>query len=139
MIQACAIKGVICLFQLDLKSRKSIYEQVVDNLREQIIKGLLKPEEKLPSVRDLSRILTINPNTIQKAYRQLESLGYVYTVSGVGTFAVDAAHIPKDARKIDEARQHLRAGVMELLYLGVSAEETRGILMEILEERGDGI
>ena len=67
------------MFQLDLKSRKSIYEQVVDNLKEMIISGVLKSGEKLPSVRELSRMLTVNPNTVQKAYRELERQGYVYT------------------------------------------------------------
>ena len=125
------------MFQLDLKSRKSIYEQVVDNLRELIVKGIIKPEEKLPSVRDLSRTLTTNPNTVQKAYRQLENLGYVYTVSGVGTFASDLADVRRDDRKIDEIRQRVRTDVAELLLLGVSDAEARGILLEILEERGD--
>ena len=55
------------MFQLDLKSRKSIYEQVVDNVKELIMAGVLSKEEKLPSVRELSKILTVNPNTIQKA------------------------------------------------------------------------
>ena len=66
------------MFQLDLKSRKSIYEQVVDNVKELIITGVLKAESKLPSVRELSRTLTVNPNTIQKAYRELEHQGFIY-------------------------------------------------------------
>ena len=86
------------MFQLDLKSRKSIYEQVVDNLKELIITGVISPEDKLPSVRDLSNSLTVNPNTIQKAYRSLESQGYIYTVTGLGTFA-----LKPDNSKIDEA------------------------------------
>jgi len=74
------------MFQLDLKSRKTIYEQIVDNLKELMIAEVLKPEDKLPSVRELSKTLTVNPNTIQKAYRELEYQGYVYTVTGLGTF-----------------------------------------------------
>ena len=65
-------KGGLILFQVDMKSRKSIYEQVVDNVKELIVTGLLPAESKLPSVRELSRTLTVNPNTIQKAYRELE-------------------------------------------------------------------
>ena len=52
------------MFQLDLKSRKSIYEQVVDNMKELIISGVLKPEDKLPSVRELSKTLTVNPGSL---------------------------------------------------------------------------
>jgi len=125
------------MFQLDLKSRKSIYEQVVDNLKGLIIMGLLKPEEKLPSVRDLSRTLTVNPNTIQKAYRQLENQGYVYTVTGLGTFVSDLKDIKKDVQKIEEIKHRIRADIMELLYLGVSYEDTTTLIKEILDERGD--
>ena len=86
------------MFQPDLRSRKSIYAQIVDKLREEILSGVLKPDEKLPSVRDLSRMLTVNPNTIQKAYRELERQHYIYTASGLGTFVEK-----KEARKPDEA------------------------------------
>ena len=61
------------MIQLDLKSRKSIYEQVIDGFKELITRGVLHAGDKLPSVRELSRTLTVNPNTIQKAYRQLEA------------------------------------------------------------------
>ena len=58
------------MFQIDLKSRKSIYEQVIDNVKELIVTGVLPAESKLPSVRELSKTLTVNPNTVQKAYRE---------------------------------------------------------------------
>ena len=70
------------MFQLDLKSRKSIYEQVIDNLKELIMTRVLSTDEKLPSVRELSKEITVNPNTVQKAYRELERQGYVYKRSG---------------------------------------------------------
>ena len=66
------------MLQLDLKSRKSIYEQVMDQLKEQIMTGQMATGEKLPSVRELSKSITVNPNTVQKAYRELERQGYVY-------------------------------------------------------------
>ena len=74
------------MFQIDLKNRKPIYEQVVDNFKKLIIKGILKDDDKVPSIRDMSKMLTVNPNTIQKAYRELERQGYFYTVHGQGTF-----------------------------------------------------
>jgi len=125
------------MFQLDLKSRKSIYEQVVDNLRGLIVSGALAPDEKLPSVRDLSKTLTVNPNTIQKAYRQLESLKYIYTVSGLGTFVSDLKEVEPDSRQISEIKGRLRADVMELFYLGLPQEEIGFILKQLLEERGE--
>ena len=59
------------MFQIDLKSHKSIQEQISDNFKELMVAGILKADEKLPSVRELSKMLTVNPNTVQKAYTKL--------------------------------------------------------------------
>ena len=124
------------MFQLDLKSRKSIYEQVVDNMKGLIVSGAIVPGEKLPSVRDLSRMLTVNPNTVQKAYRQLETLKYIYTVSGLGTFVSDLEGAAPDAYKIDEIKGRIRADIMEFIYLGLTQDEIFAILKQLLDERG---
>jgi GntR family transcriptional regulator len=87
------------VFQIDLKSRKSIYEQVVDNIKDLIITGVIKAEDKIPSVRELSKILTVNPNTVQKAYRELEYQGFLYTVSGLGTFVASKGDIQMNEKK----------------------------------------
>lgn len=123
------------MFQLDLKSRKSIYEQVVDNLKEMIISGVLKSGEKLPSVRELSRMLTVNPNTVQKAYRELERQGYVYTSSGLGTFAAEQANANADPKKVAEVMERIRNEIAELFYLGVNASEIRRLFEEALKEK----
>jgi len=125
------------VFQLDLKSRKSIYEQVVDNLRGLIVSGALKSGEKLPSVRDLSRMLTVNPNTIQKAYRQLEILKYIYTVSGLGTFVSGLEDVAPDPQKVGDIKSRIRADIMELFYLGLPREEIENILTQLLGERSE--
>ena len=125
------------MFHLDLKSRKSIYEQVVDNLKGLIISGALAPDEKLPSVRDLSKTLTVNPNTIQKAYRQLETLKYIYTVSGLGTFVSGLEGVRPEPGQISEIKGRIRADIMELIYLGLPLEEIGFILKQLLEERGE--
>ena len=124
------------MFQLDLKSRKSIYEQITDNIKELILAGALKPEEKLPSVRDLSKTLTVNPNTIQKAYRELERQNYAYSVSGVGTF-VSKPKIEKIDKKIlDEVKKRLASDIKELSFIGLSKDEIRKIICSLLEEGG---
>ena len=92
------------MLQLDLKSRKSIYEQVMDQLKEQIMTGQMATGEKLPSVRELSKSITVNPNTVQKAYRELERQGYVYTTSGVGTFVADRSEIHADLPALQKAQ-----------------------------------
>ena len=125
------------MLQLDLKSRKSIYEQVVDKMKGLIVSGTLTPGEKLPSVRDLSRMLTINPNTVQKAYRQLETLKYIYTVSGLGTFVSDLENLEPDSNKIGEIKDRISADMMELIYLGMKKEEIKETLTQLLDERGN--
>ena len=97
------------MLQLDLKSRKSIYEQVMDQLKEQIMTGQMATGEKLPSVRELSKSITVNPNTVQKAYRELERQGYVYTTSGVGTFVADRSEIHADLPALQKAQENLDA------------------------------
>ncbi|MDD4122426.1 MAG: GntR family transcriptional regulator [Eubacteriales bacterium] len=96
------------MFQLDLKSRKSIYEQIVDNVKELIMTGVLSAEEKLPSVRELSKTLTVNPNTIQKAYRELEYQGYLYSVTGLGTFVALREEFTFDDKKVADIKKTLR-------------------------------
>ena len=123
------------MFQLDLKSRKSIYEQVIDNLKELIMTETLAAGEKLPSVRELSKQIIVNPNTVQKAYRELERQGYIYTTSGVGTFVADTSQIQADPRDLAAARNALDEAFRQLLYLGLSHEEAKSIAMTIIEER----
>lgn len=126
------------MFQLDLTSRKSIYEQVVDNLKELIISGILQSGEKLPSVRELSRSLTVNPNTVQKAYRELERQGYVYTSPGLGTFAADRTGTSADPLKVAEVVERLRSEIAELFYLGVPSDEIRQTIETLLKDKEDG-
>lgn len=74
---------------LDYKDRRPIYEQIVDKISELILNGVLKPDEKMPSVRNLAMELSINPNTIQRAYGELERRGFLYSVKGKGNFVSD--------------------------------------------------
>ena len=73
------------LITVDLRDRKQLYEQLIDNIRNLILMGELQPDEKLPSVRSLARELGINPNTIQKAYAELERQGVILTLPGRGS------------------------------------------------------
>ena len=102
------------LITVDLRDRKQLYEQLIDNVKNLILMGELSPDEKLPSVRSLARELGINPNTIQKAYAELERRGITYSVPGRGSFVspeldvVTAEHrerMLRDARTLfEEAR-----------------------------------
>ena len=111
------------MFQLDRKSSRSIYEQVIDKFKELIMTDVLPEDTRLPSVRELSRQLTINPNTVQKAYRELEREGYVFTVSGRGTFVAPRSGIQPDPAQIQQAQELIRSGYRQLLYLGRTADQ----------------
>ena len=107
------------MYKLDHTSGKPIYEQIRDNLKKLIIDGVLKPDEKILSVRELAVEMTINPNTIQKAYKDLENEGYIYSVRAKGFFVA-----PKDNVKNTETLfKALRETVSELYYLGAEERE----------------
>ena len=122
------------MFQLDLKSRESIYEQIINQMKELIISSVLKEGEKLPSVRELSKILTVNPNTVQKAYRELERQGYVYTVAGLGCFVASSADVKRDETAVSQLTETLRSTLRQLTYLGFTKEEIDSLLENILRE-----
>ena len=109
------------MFQIDLKSRKAIYAQIIDNFKRLIITGVLKPDEKVPSIREMSQQLTVNPNTVQKAYRELESQGYFYTVLGQGSFIV-AQSITQQRPIVLTLYEELRNHVQTLIYYNESKE-----------------
>ena len=125
------------MFQIDLKSRKSIYQQVVDNLKELIIKGVLHADDKLPSVRDLSKTLLINPNTVSKAYKELEREGYIYTTNGLGTFVAEPPKAQADDKRLDEIKTQLSFYIDELFYAGLDEKSTTELVQEIIKKRGD--
>jgi GntR family transcriptional regulator len=78
------------VISLNYRNSRPIYEQIKDGLRKLVISGAIRTNEKLPSVRELAAALAINPNTIQRAYRELENEGFIYTIAGKGSFAASA-------------------------------------------------
>ena len=106
------------MFQIDLKSRKAIYAQIIDNFKRLIITGVLQPEDKVPSVRDLAQAITVNPNTVQKAYRELEKQGYIYTVLGQGSFISPVPQGNNPSPEVEALYAQLKTIVQELLFRG---------------------
>ena len=106
---------------MNYRDARPIYEQVKDNFRQLIISGALPPDEKMPSVRELAASLTINPNTIQRAYRELEAEGYICSVPGRGSFVCqqDAA---LEARRA-ELLSRFDELVGELALVGVGRDK----------------
>lgn len=109
------------MLSINYRDSRPIYEQIADSLREQIAKKLLMPDEKLPSVREMAAEMSINPNTIQRAIRQLEQEGYVYTVAGRGTFVAQMDQKESPRRK--ELLERFDKLVEELLVYQVEEAE----------------
>ncbi|MCX7772324.1 MAG: GntR family transcriptional regulator, partial [Clostridia bacterium] len=128
-------KGGIPIIVVDLRNPKPIYEQIKDNVKQLIISGALKQDEKLPSVRELAQTTSINPNTIRKAYRDLESEGSLYTVTCRGNFVAPS---PKHAspKRVEELYTSLKAIVSELFYLGQAKADIIGLLDEVIPKGG---
>ncbi|WP_018934041.1 GntR family transcriptional regulator [Gracilibacillus lacisalsi] len=126
------------MFELDLRSRKPIYEQLVDRLKQLIINNVLEKDEKLPSVRVLAQQLSINPNTIQKAYRELEAQGYIYSVKGKGSF-VNHIMMTDNSAEIKKVKEQLKKQIAEALFLGITIEELEKLITEVEQSvtRGD--
>ena len=109
------------MIQLNFRDSKPIYEQVEDGIRKLVVNNLIAADEKLPSVRELASKYALNPNTISRAYRELEEQGYIYTLNGKGTF-VAANEKVNDVRK-EELLQQFDELVRELSFLMVPEEQ----------------
>lgn len=125
------------MFNLDVRSRKPIYEQLVDKFKELIINEVLKVDEQLPSVRVLAQQLTINPNTIQKAYRELERQGYIYSMKGKGSFVNSSPEI-LNKEKLQKVKQELMKIIAEAMYLGMTRDDLYSFISEIEKSVGGG-
>ncbi len=108
------------MLHLDYRDTRPIYSQIADGLRSQILTGLLAEGDRLPSVRELAGELTINPNTIQRSYRELENEGFIVTVPGKGCFV---CALPKNSARQQELLEAFDSAAKELLALGLTREE----------------
>ena len=125
------------MISLNYRDSRPIYEQIRDGLRKLIVTGALSADEKLPSVRALAAQLAINPNTIQRAYTELERQGYIYSIKGKGSFVADNSRMKagilqewKDSARRAELLTQVRELLSELRYLGVSQQELLNLVKE---------
>ena len=116
------------MIRIDNDNPKAIYEQIYDEIIRLIFSKSLKPDEKLPSVRELASMIRINPNTIQKAYKNLEEDNYIYSVKGVGNFVKNADEL-RDLH-IRNVKDDLNKVIKSLKELGLRDDR----IVEIVEE-----
>ena len=118
---------------LEFDDKMPIYLQIMDRIKMDIVTEKLKANDKLPSVREMAITLKVNPNTLQRAYQELERLGIVYTQRGMGTFVGEGENM------VDELKQHMAKEVMDsfilrMKRLGFTEDEIiRNISQNIIE------
>lgn len=121
------------MIQLNYRDTRPFYQQIKDNVRQLVVSGALKKDEKLPSVREMAASLAINPNTIQRAYRELESEGYIYTLSGKGTFVAEVDH--SNQFRQQELLPQFDKIVSELLYLSMPVNDLTNRILSLSGRR----
>ena len=121
--------GVITV---NTRDRKPIYEQLTDNIRRLVLQGILRPNEQLPSVRTLAVELAINPNTIQKAYAELERQGIICSMQGRGSFVADNVSELSRAQ-LEQTADTLKASMKAAKDAGMTREEALALLAGVWE------
>lgn len=116
---------------IDHRDRRPIYEQVIERFQQMILCGALQPNTPMPSVRSLAMELSLNPNTIQRAYQELERAGYIYTIKGKGSFVSETAAAASHKRQ--QLRKELQEFVDKALLAGVLAQELQEMLTACVE------
>ena len=122
---------------IDYKDRRPIYEQIIEKFQQMILCGALQSGEPMPSVRSLAMELSLNPNTIQRAYQELERGGYIYTIKGKGSFVSDTILAANSMRK--KLQEELNVYVEKVLAAGFTEEDLHNMLNESIQERRRGL
>lgn len=122
------------MIQIDPRSSQPIYEQIINQVKENIMKGIMLPGDQLPSIRQLSSIVLANPNTVSKAYQELERTGVIETIRGKGTFIRTDYKAKVDEEKMEEIKLALKKLIVEMHYMGLTKEDMNKELEDIYKE-----
>lgn len=122
------------LINIDSRNSIPIYIQIIDGIKENILKGILQPGDKLPSVREMSSMITANPNTVSKAYMELERQGVTETIRGRGTY-VSTNYKPKvEEARMEKLKDDIKKIILEAHYMGIKKEDIVELINESYEE-----
>ena len=124
------------MIALDYRDRRPLYEQIIERFQDLMYQEVLKENEKLPSVRSLAMELSINPNTIQRAYTGLERQGFIYSVKGKGSFVADSGRLRRE--RLREWEREFDRLAEEGFQIGLSAEDLTGRIRSLEEKREEG-
>ncbi|ABK62356.1 MULTISPECIES: GntR family transcriptional regulator [Clostridium] len=122
------------MIKIDSRNSRPIYEQIIDSIKENILKGILRPGDKLPSVREMSSMITANPNTVSRAYMELERQGVTETLRGKGTF-VSSNYKPKvEEESMEKLKDDIKKIIVEAYYMGIEKEDMIEIIEDLYKE-----
>lgn len=122
------------MFRIDSTSSTPVYEQIIDRVKEYLLKGVMSPGDKLPSVREMAKITNLNPNTVQKAYQELEKQKITITKRGRGTFISSDYILKNDRDKEDEIKENIKKAIIDAHYIGYSKKDIYGLIDKIVED-----
>jgi len=121
------------VIQIDPYNRTPLYEQVLVKIRQLVLRGVLKPDERMPSVRELAQSTGVNPNTVQKAYKELERTGYLYTIQGRGSYVASPDRIHDPLRE-DQILMELEHLLYEARYLNIPKKRINALLAPFITD-----
>ncbi|GKS13644.1 GntR family transcriptional regulator [Paenibacillus chitinolyticus] len=113
------------MIKINERSELPIYEQIIQGMKELILKGVLQQGDRLPSVRELSAAVLVNPNTVGKAYQELERQGIIETLRGKGTFVAKPSSPGMEKERLEKFRSTFRQLLVEAAYLGIKADQIK--------------
>lgn len=122
------------MINIDNKSSIPIYQQIVDEIKEQVIKGILQGGDKLPSVREMASIITANPNTISRAYSELERQNVIETIRGRGTYVTVDYKPVMEKERLENLKGNIKKIIVEAKYMGISKEKILKIVENTYED-----
>ena len=122
------------MFQIQTRSNQPIYEQIIDSIKENVVRGFLHSGDELPSVRKMAMQLSVTPNTVAKAYRELERERVIEVIRGKGTYISSEYKPKRDEDKMREIEEALTREIVELTYMGVAREEVLEMIEKIYDQ-----
>ena len=121
---------------IKMQDPRPIYTQIVDGVKEQVVKGMLKPNDQVPSIRQLASMLAVTPNTVSKAYQELERQGVIVSVKGKGNFINEVNDMTTfmAERSLNNIKEELRPLCIKLKYESIDKEVIKQVIDEIYDE-----
>ena len=119
------------MFELDYRSKKPLYEQIIEQIKLLVIKGHLSPGDAIPSVRKMAQTLDITPSSVAKAYQELERQKVIETIRAKGTFITTMPSVEPDVEELEKIRKRIQSEIIELKRTGYSEADVVNLVKEI--------